>query len=384
MKISEENKQLKTIIEQLKLEIRRKEIKKIKLFGHKKQVNLINDNLKIQTKEKEKLLKKAQYYKKHISQIVILCDNISKLAKFTLHNLDRSNQQYTLATTKFINHIEYIKQNRRNVNFKDGENYGKTYLKEGQKWINELKITSQQTKLKKAANTSSKTNRVYLPIPINMKFQAEKLGASYDPLVKYGSRMFYDLNNKPDLSHPQIQNFLPTAFKNEGEKLLFPPIRYGASKQNIWSFFSRETWDFIRSNKYLSSGNRCVICGQQGGKLIDHGIFPEKKKFSVEAHEVWDWEVQHPETGVGIQKLKEILVVCIDCHMMFHSDYAIEQAKTNRKEDVVRNFLYNKMSLINRVNLERLELDLLNENQKAEQQNGITTWIIDLSHLSQQ
>ena len=350
----------------------------------KNKIEALSKNIELKKIEADKILNQAKSLQNKVNYMVKLTNNISKLAKFYLLNPQGLSKEFNQSTVKFINHIEYMKINYEKMTLANKLKIGEDYLLSGKNWIILLKNKKIEIKRIEKATTSNINNRVYLPIPINMKSHAEKLGASYDSSVKYGSRMFFDLDNHPDFNDYNIQKLLPLAFKNEGENLSFPPIRYGASKQNLWSFFSKDTWDFIRSNKYLSSGNRCVICGQQGGKLVDRNIFNTPKTHAVEAHEVWDWQVPDPSSGIGIQKLKEILVVCIDCHMMFHSDYAVEQAKLSGQEDKVKKFLESKMALINRCNHEELLNQLEQEKLEAQAHNGVTTWIIDLSQLSQQ
>lgn len=110
----------------------------------------------------------------------------------------------------------------------------------------------------------------------------------------------------------------------------------------------------------------------------------QQKNNAVESHEIWEWHVPDPSVGVGIQKLKKIITVCVDCHMMFHEGFAVSQAKLYSDAEKVSEFIKAKQMLVNRVDRVELEAQLASEKDRAESQNGIDKWVIDLSHLSNQ
>lgn len=136
---------------------------------------------------------------------------------------------------------------------------------------------------------------------------------------------------------------------------------------------------------YSQTGNRCMICGSQGGKIID-SVFEDEsnKKTSVECHEVWNWEVPDPKNGIGIQKLEKLMVLCVDCHMMFHEDYAVNKAEKFGKGEKVQGFLEKRKMLVNSMNREQIRLLDEAEKEKFAETNGIDKWIIDLSNLAAQ
>ena len=115
-------------------------------------------------------------------------------------------------------------------------------------------------------------------------------------------------------------------------------------------------------------------------------IFPDDqhKSGSVESHEVWNWDVLDIETGIGVQRLKQILTVCVDCHMMFHDEFAIGEAKTQVVVDKVAKFLRSRQAMVNGVDPITLEAQLDSEKARAEMHNGIDNWVLDLSHLAEQ
>jgi uncharacterized protein YjhX (UPF0386 family) len=260
--------------------------------------------------------------------------------------------------------------------------------------VSKYEIIENKKKHQKPKTISTKQNntnvnhtedevKIFLPVPISLRHEAKRLGANYDPNANYGSRMYINFNDKN--LRAKTQHLLPIAYRDKKEPFKFPPIRFHAKGQNLWTIFNKETWNYIRSMMYSQTGNRCMICGAQGGKIIDSVFTDEsQKKTSVECHEVWDWEVPDPQNGVGIQKLKKLLVLCVDCHMMFHEDFAVNKANEYGKSDKVKDFLQKRKSLVNSMSLEQIqELDA-KEREKLEKNNGVDKWIIDLSTLSEQ
>lgn len=261
-----------------------------------------------------------------------------------------------------------------------------------QSWITRVETAEQESKKHTTSVTETEKDtgkevktKIYLPIPVSLRFHAQKLGAHYDENAGRGSRMYVDLDNPEVMKKRDIQNLLPLAYRQEKEKLEFPPIRYTARRQNLWTMFSKDTWNFIRSTNYDRVGVRCMVCGNRGGKLLEH-IFDDNKnkKDSVECHEVWEWEVPDPNSGIGIQRLKEILVVCVDCHMMFHESYAVSVAEKKGLSDETEAFLKKRMMLVNGTGLDELNADIEHQKSLSEQHRKVEKWIIDLTHLSEQ
>lgn len=229
-------------------------------------------------------------------------------------------------------------------------------------------------------------HRIYLPIPIQSRQTAAKLGAQYDENGGRGSRMFVQGGSKAATNH-RLQGMLPHLYRDEKQRSFsFPKLPERGYGQNLRNALSDETWSLVRSSLTAATGNRCMICGGRGGKILDS--FPKKDQFrrdKVECHEVWEWEVPDEEVPVGIQRLKEILVVCVDCHMMFHEDIALDKVRSAGQDvSMVQEDLRKCMQVVNEWTEDDLEAHLADREQAAEKNAAVDEWIVDLSYLSQQ
>lgn len=241
------------------------------------------------------------------------------------------------------------------------------------------RVTSSPSQVQ--AQGSPNGFKIYLPIPVSLRAQAQRLGASYDPNGGYGSRVFV----RSDEDRERLEHLLPIAFRQRNYQFEFPPIRYNASGQNLWGLFDRNTWDHIRTASYDRAGRRCMICGNRGGKIMEHIMPPDQvNKNRVDCHEVWQWEVPEASNGIGIQKLKELLVVCVSCHMMFHEGFAISRAREYGDAEFVRDHIEKRRCLVNRMTAGDLNILLEEGRSEWERMNGVDQWILDLSHLGNQ
>ena len=328
----------------------------------------VSKNMKAAEKQKKRIINLTGAIKKYITTVHDIDSVFSSLKK-----------EHHVKLMMFVNKIEFLKQSRnKKFTLKDFSEISKIILP----LLEGFSYTDKEN-IKPETSTESQYN-VYLPIPLDLRHQAKRLGARYDADAGRGSRMFINLKEDQKVI-PHIQHMLPLAFRQKTEAFEFPPIRHNAAKQNLWSLFSKDTWDFVRGVNYAKHGNRCAICGKQGGHLIDK-IMPEEqnKKKAVESHEIWEWHVPDPSTGVGIQKLKEIMTLCVDCHMMFHEGYAVSQAKIHSNPEEVKDFIRQKQMLVNRVDEATLEAQIESDKSRAELHNGVDKWVIDLSNLASQ
>lgn len=223
--------------------------------------------------------------------------------------------------------------------------------------------------------------KIFLPIPPSMWEAAQDLGASRDPKAAPGTSPFFVSSNQ---DFKPFRGLLPLAYRKDGPKFEFPPIPFRASGQNLWTFFDRSTWNRIRKVSYAETGHRCAICGGRGGFIADKVLGEDERRHGVECHEVWQWDVEDPATGVGIQRLDKLLVVCASCHSVFHSGYFANRAKDLGLEDEVRAHIENRRMLINRVSLDELNESLAASRDNLQRVAGVTDWIIDLEHLGKQ
>lgn len=68
---------------------------------------------------------------------------------------------------------------------------------------------------------------------------------------------------------------------------------------NLRSILTPEQWGVVRREAYARANGKCMICGAPTRRL--------------EAHERWEYdEKKH------VQKLKDVVAVCKDCHEVIH------------------------------------------------------------------
>ena len=399
--ISREKKSLKTMHETFeKLRAERRELKnklelikskgipilgKIPLIGSPFKKNYFtkyNEQLHLYRNNEDKIKKlqaTALFKSNLISQIIDDGKKLQTNATIVLKHFENLPNGFDSELMRFVNKIEFLK--RRNVKDIQEESYD--ILKKFNAVFDNY-VFKESVKAEVSSEENNTKDTIFLPIPIELRHEAKKLGAKYNPNAGFGSRMYVSLNEDKD-SLNSLQSMLPLAYRNKHTTFHFPPIRHHGKKQNLWSIFTKDTWNYIRSINYARSGNRCMICGNQGGKLIDSVYEDDKnKRYSVECHEIWEWKAPDVKSGVGIQKLKEILVLCVDCHMMFHEEFAVHKARNFGKEKEVEQFLRKRMMLVNHMTEANLLDDINNERDKAAQMNGIDNWIVDLSNLAEQ
>ena len=86
---------------------------------------------------------------------------------------------------------------------------------------------------------------------------------------------------------------MPTSYK-----LTFQLVPDGCWYSNLRSVLPKPVWDKIRRAAYARAGGVCSVCGA---------------KTRLEAHEVWEYDdVAH------VQKLKDVVALCPDCHAVVH------------------------------------------------------------------
>lgn len=223
--------------------------------------------------------------------------------------------------------------------------------------------------------------RIYLPIPHALGTYAKAAGARFDSEAPRGSKWYVPAGEPLG----RFRSFLPLAFREKPPKLSFPPVRHGASSQNLWSLFDQMTWNNIRHINYERTGRRCVLCGKQSGNLLRHlEADGDRGMGTVDCHEVWEWTVPDPSVDIGIQKLKGMLVVCFECHMIFHDGFARSRAKAKGIEDEVRRFLMKRRSFITRADPVDVANEMKAEAARLRKHAGVKAWIVDLSHLGRQ
>ena len=226
------------------------------------------------------------------------------------------------------------------------------------------------------------TQKIYLPIPNTLTPSAVKAGAINDPNAPRGSTNLF-VTRDMDLS--RFKDMLPLAYRPVPPKFEFPPVPFKAAGQNLWGLFEKDTWDHVRKSAYQITGRRCIICGGKGdGFIADKIAVPGETRNQIEAHEVWEWQVPDATNGVGIQKLKNLLVVCPNCHAMFHEAHARRMARENGFEDEVKSAIEKRRMLVNRMGRDGLAASVEAASAHLHSVAGIQKWVVDLSYLGNQ
>lgn len=131
---------------------------------------------------------------------------------------------------------------------------------------------------------------------------------------------------------------------------------------NVRTMVTAAAWDKIRKLSYASANNKCEICGSDGLK--------QGYKHRLECHEVWDYNNENK-----IQKLINLVSLCVVCHQVKHIGRAIAIGKET--------VCFNQLAKINNWNLTQItehlkaSFELHSERSKHE-------WTLDLSLLNEE
>jgi hypothetical protein len=147
--------------------------------------------------------------------------------------------------------------------------------------------------------------KIYLPIPPALHNRALLMGAVTD-----GDSVCVHRNQALN----EFQDMLPLA-----ERDILVPLDVDLAPRTSWAsslstLLSQSSWEALCRPALESSGGRCQICGEKSGHF---GGQQKQELPEVGCHEGWRFHGPGRH-GVGIQKLRELMVVCRDCHMMFH------------------------------------------------------------------
>lgn len=137
-------------------------------------------------------------------------------------------------------------------------------------------------------------------------------------------------------------------------KLNFEFVPDGCWYSNLRAVLNREQWDFIRKDAKARAGGKCSICS--------------KKTNALDAHEVWEYDAKN-----GVQKLKDVIAVCKDCHNAIHINRTWLKGDPERAEDH-----YMK---VNGCTYAEMRADMGAANEKQKKLNETSEWKLDLSWL---
>lgn len=224
--------------------------------------------------------------------------------------------------------------------------------------------------------------RIWLPVSPSRMHEVMERGARLDRSApRRGSQLWIPVSERH-----AVESFLPLAFRTNPTRFSFPPIRHGASGQNLWSVFDRDNWNHIRTTCYDRAGHRCQICGKQGGGLWSR-ITPEEeraKRGVVDCHEVWEWEVTDPVAGTGVQRLQRMFCLCKDCHAIFHEGFTLSKARAVGIEAEAADYIRARRMLVNRCDGAGLDMQLAEDSRAWAETSKVGHWVLDLSHLAAQ
>lgn len=225
--------------------------------------------------------------------------------------------------------------------------------------------------------------RIWLPVPASRRHEMLQKGAMEDRSsgLHRGSHLWIPL----DMRH-QFENNLPLSFRDIPPKLEYPPIQKHAVGQNLWQIFDKDTWNHIRFNSYDRWGHRCQLCGKQFGNLWKKIATQKELEHPgpVDCHEVWEWSRLEGYPDIGIQRLKEVMVICKDCHATFHEGRTLKLAREHGIEEKARLFIEKKRCLNGHLKPEQLHAAMEKTREQWHNMKDIKTWMIDLSVLANQ
>lgn len=138
------------------------------------------------------------------------------------------------------------------------------------------------------------------------------------------------------------------------KKLNFELVPDGCWHSNLRYVLSPKAWNFISKDVREKANSKCSICGKDTNKL--------------EAHEVWEYDIKK-----GIQKLKDVVAICKDCHETIHINRTYLKGNYEKAEDhymKVNDCTYSEM---------RIDMGKANDFQKK--CNEVSEWKLDLTWL---
>lgn len=148
-----------------------------------------------------------------------------------------------------------------------------------------------------------------------------------------------------DLGKPDAEKYaplLPWALSRRRllGKMDFAPVPPTARKINMRNVFTEESWAIVRGQSASRTREHCIVCGRRCWHSSEERVgvikstnprsdghrhgglylkYPEIEDWrGLDCHEVWEWKILGG--GVGVQRLKDILPMCVDCHKMWHRD----------------------------------------------------------------
>lgn len=235
---------------------------------------------------------------------------------------------------------------------------------------------------REAGPAGGAAQRIYLPVSHDASRRAVAAGAGYDADAAPGLSRAYV---SPGMDLSRFKDMMPLAARPTAPGFDFPPIPFAAAGQNLHALFDAATWDHVRRSCTAMTGKRCAVCGKTGGWFAKNVLGKDGNRNGVDCHEVWDWSVPDPASGTCVQRLKRILVVCPDCHMTFHGDFAVKRARDVGLDAEAADAVKRRRMAMNRVGAAQLDEALESTRGRLKAMlSGIDTYVLDLAYLGAQ
>ncbi|MBD5631651.1 MAG: HNH endonuclease [Clostridia bacterium] len=138
-------------------------------------------------------------------------------------------------------------------------------------------------------------------------------------------------------------------------KLNFELVPDSCWYSNLRSILSPAQWDVVRKDAYARANGKCVICGRECKRL--------------EAHEQWEYD-----EAARVQKLKDVIAVCRDCHEVIHIG---RTSLMGREKEASEHFMK-----VNGCNYAEYRKALGEANEAHRRRNLVPEWKLDLTYLS--
>lgn len=137
-------------------------------------------------------------------------------------------------------------------------------------------------------------------------------------------------------------------------KLNFELIPDGCWYYNLRAILTKEQWDYVKKDAKFRAGGKCAICNKSDSRL--------------DAHEVWSYDEKK-----GVQKLKDVVAVCKDCHAAIHINRTWLKGDPERAQD--------HYMRVNGCSYAEMRADMGAANEKQKKLNEVPEWKLDVSWL---
>ena len=222
--------------------------------------------------------------------------------------------------------------------------------------------------------------RIFLAVSRERQKEALARGALWDK----GRKRAFILAEQVD----DFNDCVPLAYRTGRKE---DPISFRANfpktkNVNIHDLFTDDDWKAAKQPYYHAAGGICVGCGKTGGDLVQGGVFadqPHVTEKTVQAHEMWEAEWINRDDDTGLLKLDTIRILCVDCHMQHHREYAKISAERNgQSAQSVDNFLLAREAAFNNLSTQEfIDFKTAEERYRSEYRS-VDKWIVDLSSVA--